>query len=593
MKKAVWIVLVVFMTAATAFAAYHHEGEADSDKFLSVYPDKAGTKLDHCATCHSAGSYERNGKMVELGSCQWCHYSYGYDASGNILDTMNPYGKDYHYNGRNADAVKAIENIDSDGDGYSNLAEIKAVRYPGNDSDDPSKVVAPYRIYTKTQLNAMDLHTQFMLMNTSRSGDFYAEYAGVPMQDLLEHAGISDSATGITVFAPDGWATYHPLEIDPDPELYHVNGVYPEAVYNYDEQADTAINVVDGWCDYSAPSCAGRNNGDTIAVEGGLKMLLATKREGLDMDAGILSEDNKLDGEGPFRVVPPQKTPSPPDQASNADNQDVVWPYDSEWDHNAGAASRTATIIRVEPLPEGTTDIDIFEDGWKLVDEEKVIVYGALDTTAWSGFQYYLPTFRDDDAHAVGLGLRNTSVEQAAQVSVIVYSRTGEIMATDNYSLPARGQKAAVLGRNAGEQGWIHVVSDVALTGVCFLSTLDTMNFMADMPIYSQLNTALQVPHVAQNEFWDTVVYVANPNSAQTAVTLRFVGSDGTVLYTKAYQIPAMGAGEYALGDLVENTTQDSGSVEIESTNGVVAFALYHDLKTGSYNYAGVAAMAP
>ena len=42
MKKAVWIVLVVFMTAATAFSAYHHQGEMDSDKFLSAYPDKAG-----------------------------------------------------------------------------------------------------------------------------------------------------------------------------------------------------------------------------------------------------------------------------------------------------------------------------------------------------------------------------------------------------------------------------------------------------------------------------------------------------------------------------------------------------------------------
>jgi hypothetical protein len=118
-----------------------------------------------------------------------------------------------------------------------------------------------------------------------------------------------------------------------------------------------------GWCDYSAPSCAGRNPLDSILVEGGLRMILATTRDGADMDPGILNQDNKLDGEGPFRVVPPQKTPSPPDQPSKAANQNVIWPYDNDWDHNAGSSSRTATIIRVEPLPPGVTDIDILEAG--------------------------------------------------------------------------------------------------------------------------------------------------------------------------------------------------------------------------------------
>ena len=90
--------------------------------------------------------------MVSLGSCQWCHYSYGYDGSGNHLDTLNPYGKDYYMNGRSVAALAAIENLDSDNDGYSNIVEIEADRYPGNPNDDPSKVPAPSRVYSKTQL---------------------------------------------------------------------------------------------------------------------------------------------------------------------------------------------------------------------------------------------------------------------------------------------------------------------------------------------------------------------------------------------------------------------------------------------------------
>ena len=367
------------LSAATAFAAYHHEGEQDADKFLSVYPEKAGTKLDHCALCHSGGEYESKGRMVSLGSCQWCHYSYGYDGNGDIEDTINDYGRDYKAYGRNADAVQAIETIDSDSDGSTNFEEIEANSFPGNAADDPSLVAAPYRIYTRQQLEALGGHTQFLLMNTSRSGDYYAEYTGIPMADLLQDAGVTEAASGITVYSPDGWSQYHPLNADPDPELYPVNGDYPAAVYHYDVEADTANNPTDGWCDYSAPSCIGRNNGDPIGVAGGLKMILAYQRDGLYLDSGILNQDNKLDGEGPFRVVPPQKSPSPPDQSSRSGTQDVIWPYDYDWDHNAGASTRTVTIIRVEPLPEGTTDIDLLEAGWSYVDQEKIIIYGAID----------------------------------------------------------------------------------------------------------------------------------------------------------------------------------------------------------------------
>jgi hypothetical protein len=393
MKKLTgYTIFVLFLIAFTtaSFAAYHHEGEKDAAKFLSVYPEKAGSKLDHCALCHTGGEYPhptKPGQTIALGSCQWCHDEtvYGYDGSGDIKKTLNDYGKDYYDFGRNEEAVLAIETRDSDGDNYSNLEEIEASRFPGDADDDPSKIPAPSRIYTLEQLEALGGHTQFLLMNTSRSGDYYAEYTGIPMEDLLKDAGVLDSVTGITVYAPDGWSQYHPMQEDPDQsEFYHVKGAYPEAVYFYDEEANEALTEY-GWCDYSAPSCVGRNNGDGIFVEGGLKMILAYQREGLYMDPGILNEDNKLDGEGPFRVVPPQKTPSPPDQSSTADNQDVIWPYVKDWDHNAGAATRSVTIIRVDPLPEGTTDIDVMEAGWAYVDNAKIIIYGAIDDADSNG----------------------------------------------------------------------------------------------------------------------------------------------------------------------------------------------------------------
>jgi hypothetical protein len=391
MKRAFLVFLVatvmIWASPVTSWCAYHHEGESDTAKFLTVYPEKAGTKLDHCALCHSGGSYEDSkGKTVTLGSCQWCHYTYGYDAHGNIMDTLNQYGLDYLNGGKSTSAIEDIEGLDSDGDGYTNILEILAIRYPGSEDDDPSKIPAPSRVYTRAQIEAMEQHTEFLLMNTSRSGDFYASYTGVPIKDLLDDAAIDlENADGIIVYAPDGWSQYHPLDYDADIEMYHVYGnatgqgyQYPPANYYYDLQADQDENP-DGWCDYSSPSCEAYSNGQAIPVSGGLKAILAIKREGAYLDAGVLTDENKLDGEGPFRVVVPQKYPNAPDQSSKSSVQDVIWPYVEDWDHNAGACTRSATIIKVSPLPLGTTDIDIMEAGWAYVDANKIVIYGAID----------------------------------------------------------------------------------------------------------------------------------------------------------------------------------------------------------------------
>ena len=137
----------------------------------------------------------------------------------------------------------------------------------------------------------------------------------------------------------------------------------------------------DGWCEYDAPSGAGRFNGQPIYNPQGLKTILAIKRDGRYLTPGILNTSNKLDGEGPFRVVPPQKIPGPPDQKSSSKVQSVIWPFNYDADHSAGFSARTVTIIKVEPLPAGTTDPDLLEAGWPFADElnPRVMVYGAID----------------------------------------------------------------------------------------------------------------------------------------------------------------------------------------------------------------------
>lgn len=389
MKAGRFVILALAMLVfcAPAFAAYHHEGEHDSGKWLAVYPAKKGTKLDHCALCHTGGQV---GKYY-AGSCMFCHATYGYDGAGDIQATLNPYGLAYYNAGRNEAAVAAIANTDSDGDAFSNIDEINALSYPGDAADDPILVPAPYRVYTIQQLQSMAQHSQFLLMNASRSQDFYAEYSGVILEDLLNDAGVLPGATNLRVYAPDGWAQDHPMDGPGGDNVFPVRGEYPQAAYHYDPEADVAQNPADGWCSYASPSCADRQDGDVITIPDGrgLRNILAFKRDGAFMDPGVLNQDNKLDGEGPFRVVPPQWSPSPPDQSSRAANQDVVWPYEETWDHNSGSSTRSVTIMKVEPLPAGTTDINVYEAGWDYVDRGLIIIYGAIDDTDSNGDGIY------------------------------------------------------------------------------------------------------------------------------------------------------------------------------------------------------------
>ena len=86
----------------------------DINNFLARYPSTAGSHIDPntCSTCHTS------------------------------VPSLNSYGAAYKAAGRNPAALAAIESADSDGDGFSNLAEIVAFTYPGNAADHPVAATA-------------------------------------------------------------------------------------------------------------------------------------------------------------------------------------------------------------------------------------------------------------------------------------------------------------------------------------------------------------------------------------------------------------------------------------------------------------------
>ena len=76
--------------------------------FETTYPAAAGSRIDACNLCHNS-------------------------PGGG--DARNSYGLSYASSGRN---FGAIESTDSDGDGYTNLLEIKSLTFPGDANDHPT-----------------------------------------------------------------------------------------------------------------------------------------------------------------------------------------------------------------------------------------------------------------------------------------------------------------------------------------------------------------------------------------------------------------------------------------------------------------------
>lgn len=198
-----------------------HEDDMDANNLVNIYPSIVGTRLDDCQTCHS-GTIEE-GKLVG-NACDNCHNLVLHGTS-LAMETLNPYGLDYLNSGRSKEALESIKGKDSDGDGYTNVEETLAFRYPGSNLSQPGQALATMKIVSLDELKAMPSHTQFMLSNTTKQQfDNYASYKGVKIKDLFAALGIDlTGATGITVIAPDGFMKSVPIE--------HIDKVFPQPIF--------------------------------------------------------------------------------------------------------------------------------------------------------------------------------------------------------------------------------------------------------------------------------------------------------------------------------------------------------------------------
>lgn len=353
-----------------------HATDQDILNFVKQYSDTVGTRLDDCQTCHATGTVATSSGNKFKNACDFCHLVHWPDTSitsgapTTFTETLNPYGADYLAQGRTQKSLKEIENLDSDGDGSTNQAEITALRYPGDSSSNPGQQVAPVKIVSLDELKAMPSHSEFLLANASKQQfDTYASYKGVKIQDLLTALGVDPTqVTGITVIAPDGFTKDFYAE--------NITGPYPQAIYTSGLDVAT-LGSTCGFVEYPAVIPAGLTDGATIPDEQWL--ILAYERDGAPMEASYLDPAaGKINGEGPLRIIVPQSTPGSPDRGStySPTTCNDGYDYKGSKDHNAGSMVRGVMAIRINPMPAGYEEFDYTNGGWAYIDAEQLVVYG-------------------------------------------------------------------------------------------------------------------------------------------------------------------------------------------------------------------------
>lgn len=367
-----WIVSAEVTAQKVQSRAYvGHENDKDVQNFVRQHPATIGSRLDDCQTCHRSG-VSGTDTAREYSPCGYCHLlqytnpRYKTGVPKTYQDTLNAFGLAYKQKGRSQEAIAAIAALDSDGDGHSNNQEIAGLRYPGDSASKPGQPLAPVVILGWDDISKLPKHEQFMLMNTtSEPFDDYAGYAGARIVDVLKAAGVNlDGATGITVFAPDGYSV--------DFSTKDVLGPFPRPLFH--AAPKDIADKEKAFVRYPASLPTNLLDGKEIPFTPWL--LLAYARDGKTLDIAQYEKGTgRLAGEGPYRLIKPQGTPGRPDRSVKSKVFGDGWDFDKGIDHNAGSCIRGTTAIRINPMPAGFEEYD-WKNGWPLVANKQIVIFG-------------------------------------------------------------------------------------------------------------------------------------------------------------------------------------------------------------------------
>ena len=197
-------------------------------------------------------------------------------------------------------------------------------------------------------------------------------------------------------------------------------------------------------------------------------------------------------------------------------------------------------------------------------------------------YNYYLPCFKSGNGYWTGLGLANSSLSEPSAIKVVVYGCDGSCLAEEMKTLPIDGQAAFVVAATLNDSGWMYVNSHQPLTGLAIIGQKE----MVAMPFVSDLADCLVIPHIAQDNIWDTSVMICNPQDIPVTVTLTYVDQNGETQGKQSYKLATHGSNKYNLSEL--SGTAMTGKIYIKASRGIAAFALYSNQKGGGTYLSGI-----
>ncbi len=227
-------------------------------------------------------------------------------------------------------------------------------------------------------------------------------------------------------------------------------------------------------------------------------------------------------------------------------------------------------------------------------DEGYTTMSSAINITATydeGEYNYYIPHYSSVDNNWTGLGLVNRNQENSTRLQITIYDNSGNSLATENKIIPPHGQDSFPVATTLNNNGWMCVNSQQPLSGLAFIGLGGNVPLMADIPFAEELATSLVIPHIAQDDIWDTSILICNPVNKANNITLQLIGQDGDLQGEEHIETVAMGSGEYDLSSLFGQGLQKSGKVKIDASSGVAAFALYKNIKSGGSYCAGINAV--
>lgn len=200
-------------------------------------------------------------------------------------------------------------------------------------------------------------------------------------------------------------------------------------------------------------------------------------------------------------------------------------------------------------------------------------------------YNYYVPGFTNNNNNWTGLALSNERHSYPADAYVTVYDNGGSILGQIRKNVPSWGRTSFPIITNYQTSGWLKINSNHPLAGLAFVGD-GNYELMADVPFTENLANKLVIPHVANDDIWETDIWVCNPQSQLATVNFVNVTPSGSVYKTKTLNVPAMGAGSISLSNLLGKPI--SGKLYLEANQMIAAFAIYSNTaKRGSY-FAGI-----